>query len=81
MVKSTLIHDANMNSEEYYGAATGPFTATAEMDDLADLVVKKLPPDLVAKQQAQNAYINDVRERSKSLTWGNLRRSWRLRSG
>ena len=62
-----IIH-ANMNSEEYYGATSGPFTATAEMDDLADLVVKKLPPDLVAKQQAQNAYINDVRERSKSLT-------------
>ena len=62
-----IIH-ANMNPEGYYGATTGPFTATAEMDDLADLVVKKLPPDLVAKQQAQNAYINDVRERSKTLT-------------
>ena len=61
-----IIH-ANVNPEGYYGTTTGPFTATAEMADLADLVVKKLPPDLVAKQQAWNAYVADTRERSKTL--------------
>jgi RNA polymerase sigma-70 factor (ECF subfamily) len=62
-----IIH-ANAASEEYYGAPSGPFTATAEMDDLADLVVKKLPPDLAAKQRAQNAYMNDIMKRSRTLT-------------
>ena len=62
-----IIH-ANVNPEGYYGAATGPFTATAKMDNLADLVVKKLPPDLAAKQRAQNTYMNDIMKRSKTLT-------------
>ena len=62
-----IIH-ADVNPEGYYGAATGPFTATAKTADLADLVVKKLPPDLAAKQRAQNAYMNDIMKRSKTLT-------------
>ena len=61
-----IIH-ANVDPDVYYGATTGPFTATAEMDDLADLVVDKLPPDLAAKQRAQNAYMNDVIKRSEIL--------------
>ena len=61
-----IIH-AILNPRTYYGATTGPFTATAEMDDLADIVVKKMPSDLVAKQQAWNAYVADTRERSKTL--------------
>ena len=62
-----IIH-ANVDSDVYYGAGTGPFTATTEMDELADIVVKKLPPDLAAKVRAQNAYMKDVIKRSETLT-------------
>ncbi len=69
-----LVHDENyiiraeVNRDLYYGASTGLFTATPQLTQLADIVVKKMPPDLAAKQQARNAYMNDARERSKTLT-------------
>ena len=52
---------------EYFAATTGQFTATRKLAQLADLVLRKMPPDQIKKHQAWNKRAQEVEQRFETL--------------
>ena len=61
------VFPAFLPSEKYFAATTGQFTATRELAQLADLVLRKMPPDQIKKHQAWNKRAQEVEQRFETL--------------
>ena len=54
-------------TEEYFSATTGQFTATRELTQLADLVLRKMSPVQITTHQARETRAQEVEQRFETL--------------